>query len=273
MTTTIDTLSEFMPLKEKIAAYLERVELFFEANGIKDEKQVPVFLTAIGGETYALLRSLLAPAKPSSKTFTELKEVLQRHFDPKPLVIAERFYFHSRSQAAGESIAEYVAELRRLATDCEFGEYLEQALRDRLVCGLKHEPTQKRLLSESTLSLAKAIEIAQSVEATEMNSLKLKGGATMDVMRVVPDPPRKKVEKKGACKRCGNKGHQPWECRYKDSKCHKCHKVGHLAKVCRSKGTEKQGVETKWIGSYVDTEEHDELPLYTISSKLNRDPS
>ena len=43
-----------------------------------------------------------------------------------------------------------------------------------------------------------------------------------------------------------------------------------MAKVCRSKGTEKQGIETKWIGSYVDTEECDELPLYTISSKLNK---
>ena len=45
----------------------------------------------------------------------------------------------------------------------------------------------------------------------------------------------------------------------KDSKCHKCHKVGHLAKVCGSKGTDKQGGETKWIGSYVNTEKHDEL--------------
>ena len=43
------------------------------------------------------------------------------------------------------------------------------------------------------LSLAKAIEIAQSVEAAEIN---LKGGATMDVMRVVPDPPRKMAETK-----------------------------------------------------------------------------
>ena len=79
----------------------------------------------------------------------------------------------------------------------EFGEYyLEQALCNRLVCGLKHEPKQKHLLSESTLSLAKAIEIAQSIEAAEMNSLKLKGRPIMDVMQVVPDPPRKKVEKK-----------------------------------------------------------------------------
>ena len=51
----------------------------------------------------------------------------------------------------------------------------------------------------------------------------------MDMMRLVPEPPKKKAEKK-TCKCCGNKGHQPWECHYKDSKCHKCHKVGHLAR-------------------------------------------
>ena len=89
-------------------------------------------------------------------------------------------------------------------------------------------------------------------------------------MGLVPEPPKKKAEKEGVCKQCGNKGHQPWECRYKDSKCHKCHKVGHLANVCRSKSTDKQGGETKWIGSYVDREECDELPLYTINGKLNK---
>ena len=65
MTTTVGTLSEFFPQKEKIATYLECMELFVAANGIEDEKKVPVFLTAIGGETYSLLRSLLAPVKPS----------------------------------------------------------------------------------------------------------------------------------------------------------------------------------------------------------------
>ena len=196
------------------------MELFFVANGIEDEKKVLVFFTTIGGEMYSLLHSLLAPAKPSAKSFAELKEVFQWHFEPKLLVIVERFFFHSWSQAAGESIAEYIAELQRLATNCKFGEYLEQALLDRLVCGLKHEPTQKRLLSASTVSLVNAIEIAQSVEAVEMNSLKLKGGVTTDVMQLVPEPPKKKAEKK-VCKLCGNNGHQPWEC------CHECHKIGH----------------------------------------------
>ena len=43
-----------------------------------------------------------------------------------------------------------------------------------------------------------------------------------------------------------------------------------MAKVCSSKSTEQQGAERKWIGLYVDTEECDELPLYTVNSKLNK---
>ena len=49
---------------------------------------------------------------------------------------------------AGGSVAQFVAELRRLATRCDFGEYLTEALRDRLVCGLSSEPAQRKLLGE-----------------------------------------------------------------------------------------------------------------------------
>jgi len=85
---TIGKLSEFQPEKERISAYLERVQMFFEANYIAAEKQVAVLLTVIGGETYALLQSLLAPVKPKDKSFEELLQVLQRHSEPKPLIIA-----------------------------------------------------------------------------------------------------------------------------------------------------------------------------------------
>ena len=142
------------------------------------EKQVAVLLTAIGGETYALLRSLLAPVKPKDTSFEELSQVLQRHFEPKPLIIAERFHFHRRNQAAGETIAEYVAELRRLAAHCDFGDYLEEALRDRLVCGLSKESIQKRLLSEASLPLSKAVELSQSMEAADRNAQQLQGLST-----------------------------------------------------------------------------------------------
>ena len=37
-------------------SYLERVELFFDANDIVDEKKVAVFFSVVGSKTYSLLR-------------------------------------------------------------------------------------------------------------------------------------------------------------------------------------------------------------------------
>ena len=117
-----------------------------------------MFLSSIGGKTYDLLRSLVAPDQPKDKALEDIIVVLQEHFDPKPATIAERFQFHRKDQLPGESVTDYVAELRRLSTYCEFEGHLNDALRDRLVCGLRSESTQKRLLAIKKLTLQEAME-------------------------------------------------------------------------------------------------------------------
>ena len=88
----------------------------------------------------------------------------------------ERFYFYRRNQEPGESIADYIAELRRLSTHCNFeAAQLEEALRDRLVCGLRNEACQRRLLTKSDLTFQEALKIAQSMEAADTNAQQLKG--------------------------------------------------------------------------------------------------
>ena len=67
-----------------------------------------------------------------------------RNFEPKPLVINECFQFHCRNQPVGKSVAEYVAELRQLTKHCEFGAYLDDAFRDRFVCGLRSKAIEKK---------------------------------------------------------------------------------------------------------------------------------
>ena len=52
------------PDNERMSAYLERLQMFFAANDVKEEKQVPVLLSMIGGKTYFLLSDLLSPEKP-----------------------------------------------------------------------------------------------------------------------------------------------------------------------------------------------------------------
>lgn len=118
----------------------------------------------IGGKTYDLLRNL-SPTDPKDKTFAQLVELLKGHFEPKPLVIAERFHFHKRNQAASESVAKFIAELWRLARHCEFKTFLEEALRDRFVCGVSSKAVQNCLLTKKELTLQKALDLATGMEA------------------------------------------------------------------------------------------------------------
>ena len=77
---------------------------------------------------------------------------------------------------------------------------------------------ERRLLSEKDLTLAKAVEIAQAMEAADRQSKEMKGTFS-SVLRV--DAP---------CHRCGE-AHDARVCKFHEAKCHKCHKMGHIAKV------------------------------------------
>ena len=130
----------------------------------------------------------MSPALPKEKTFAELSELLTKHYDPEPILIAERFHFYRRNQRSGESIAEYLACFRRMASRCKFGAFLSEALRDRLVCGMASENTQKVLLTKANLTLKKAIEISQGMEATAQQSKELKGSQRSTPVLAVETP-------------------------------------------------------------------------------------
>ena len=66
-------------------------------------------------------------------------------------------------------MAEFVVELGRLSTHCEFGAYLNDALRDHLVCGLSNGNYSKRLLAEKELTFQRACEVAQAMETANTN--------------------------------------------------------------------------------------------------------
>ena len=184
--STYGTLQEFQPECEPIDAYLERVKAYFDANEIPATKRVAVLLSVIGPKAYAILRSLTAPETPQSKS---LMKSLKNHYSQKPITIAERYHFHIRNQAPTENVTEYIAELRRLTSTCEFGTFLEEALRDRLVCGLRSDSTRKKLLTEPKLTLAKAVEFAQCMELADEDAKALKG--TESSLKKLSAPSRK----------------------------------------------------------------------------------
>ena len=98
---------------------------------------------------------------------------MKDHLSPKPLIIVERYKFHKRTQHEGESVAQYLAALRKLAEKCDFRDFLNQVLRDKLVCRLRNENIQTKLLAETDLTLQCAFEAAQGKEATQHQASEL----------------------------------------------------------------------------------------------------
>lgn len=264
----IGCIGEFAPQTESWSAYVERLEQFFAANDIVDEKRAATLLAVMGATTYSLLRNLVQPQKPKDKSYNDIVKILKMHFEPKPLVIAERFRFNRCNQRANVSVTDYVAELKQCAATCDFGATLDEALRDRFVSGIRNETCQRRLLSESNLTFARAFELALSMETAERDTQQLQGrderpGQVHKVdARVMGQAGRK-------CYRCHGINHDAQVCRFKEAKCHGCGKTGHIKRACRRKvtttatqGESKQQAENNT--KYVEAEEI-VLPMFSVA--------
>ena len=178
MAAILGKIDEYDADKEDWQQYVERLEHFFIANSITTaEKKLAVLVSVVGATTYRLLRNLCTPDKPGDKTYEELVQKLTVHYKPTPSETMERFKFHSRFRKQGESVATFISQLRALAEYCNFGETLEPMLRDRLVCGIGDDATQKRLLAEPVLTYKKATELALSMERAVKNVRELKQSA------------------------------------------------------------------------------------------------
>ena len=250
---------------EDIESYLERLQEYFTAYDIKDDednaaKRRAILLTSIGSNCFRVLKDLAFPDAPNTKAFDQLATLLREHFKPTRLKIAERYRFHSAVQQKGQSIADFVRELKKLAGTCEFtNEQLNDNLGDRFICGLRSQHVKQKLLSKNfTFQEAVNEAIAQEAASKDVKDIAdSHGGETSasgdsgGVNDVTRDnrKSRGRFSKRGKghardgksgqsagdkkrCFRCGLTNHTQNNCRYKGAECFKCHKTGHLQSEC-----------------------------------------
>ncbi len=156
------------------------------------------------------MRNLLSPDKSVAKSFEELVSLLKNHFNPKTSEIIQGWKFNSRNRRHDESLVEYVAELRKLAQDCNFGDTLTVMLRDRLVCGVNDDSIQRRLLSEDGLTFETALKKAQAIETANKNMAGLhreKGNRVSTTVFKVDTEEISNLKGAGMCYRCGGTNH------------------------------------------------------------------
>ena len=127
----------------------------------------------------------------------------------------------------------YVAQLRQLTQYyCEFGDSLEEMLRDRLVCGIADVRMQRALLAEPQLTFTKALQMIQIMETAHRDSRELQAQITGPVP--VNTVARTQATATKPCFCCGEQ-HSPATCRFTDFVCNFCKKTGYIMRACRSK--------------------------------------
>lgn len=190
MSSLIGTIGPYDEATEEFESYMERMQHLFMINVVEERMKVSLFITLAGPNVYQIVKNLVAPKKPSEYSFEEITNKLLQHFKPAVSEIHERFVFNQCVQKSDQSIAEYIVQIRKLASTCNFGAFLEEAMRDRLVCGIRSENTQKKLLSESNLTFQSACQIAQAAEMAQKQVKTLAdSGQTSNVHFVKPKKP------------------------------------------------------------------------------------
>ena len=168
-----------------------------------------------------------ADLKDPSKVFRKF----ERHLVGEVNKWVSRHDFLEMKQGETETVSEYVSRLRAQATKCKFqagGE--DDWITYQIIRGVKWAETKRELISKGNdLKLSKAIEIAESYQATEANFSNLERPS----INAVKKSDTSQQQQRGPCRFCGTL-HPPKKCPAWKKKCKKCGNINHWEKVCEN---------------------------------------
>lgn len=234
-----------------------------------DELPVPphnlrraVFLAAIGHRYYEVLRQCCLPGLPNMFPIPNLLEFLKERFEPAGLQQTSRYHFYARCQQDGESAVSFIHALQTLADKCGFGQQIFDALRDRVVQGIRDPNTRLKLLEAGhqdffavRAAVIQAETIQREARALAQNNVhhvsntgyrSSKKKQKSNPTKPNNNPNQERSNGNGSsngsngngnkkqwdkCRRC-NRYHDWRTCVCKDFTCFKCNKKGHISKAC-----------------------------------------
>ena len=83
MSQLVGKIVDFDPVVETWEEYAERLQHYFQANGITEaDRKKSILLAVMSPQNYKLLKSLLSPVSPNVNSFDEIVDTLQKHHRP-----------------------------------------------------------------------------------------------------------------------------------------------------------------------------------------------
>ena len=204
-------------------------------------RKAALLRASLGTERFRIYTSLTSNPR---EIYEDAVTRMETYFGQPASTFFNRAQFTRRQQRPGESVTQYVAALREMASKCEFAaDQLEERVRDQFVAWSTSDRIRERLLQEppnrkldELLSMAVTIERAMS-EVPALSSANQQSSASVGHVSTRRDRPSSPSSGSSCCWNCGKDGHtsRSAECPARGQTCRHCSKVGHYAVVCRGR--------------------------------------
>lgn len=182
--------------------------------------------------------------------YTEVVTKLQEYFAPKKNQSYERHVFRKLHQKTEERIDAFIMRLRIQANRCDFGEHLDENLKEQTTGGCKSSLLRRKILERDGVTFDELIKMARIIEDVAEQQKIFSNEQKEDISDNNPTTEVCKIEARGKfnqyrnpnfkfnssieCSRCGLKGHKASfeKCPAKGKECKKCGKNDHFARKC-----------------------------------------
>lgn len=178
----IPPFENFDSSKENFKLYVQRFENYLAMRGVLANKKLchQMLVNSIGATHFKLMVSLVAPKKLPEVDYDELVRKLESHLCPKKNILVLQHRFLSTYQSEEQTLADYVALLRRDISDCQFvstcdchADISDMFLRAQFIRGIKDNNIRERLLQSDEPDFQSIVQKALSVEASKIDSEEL----------------------------------------------------------------------------------------------------
>ena len=243
--------------------------------------QVDSLLYSMGPQSEAIFTQLdHSPAKSTS--YKNVIKKFDEYFAKKIYTIVEHAQLNQRIQGENESVEDFITTLYAMADKCGFSAGVKsEAIRDRIVSGIKDKTLSKEMQLKPNLTLAAAIEMARQHQLVTAQMQKLTVSAQIDENRkprrkFSHKPPQRRdrepppSDNRNKCMRCGRSHNRNKVCAAASATCRFCHRVGHYEVVCRRKN--RQAKETSEILAPQPEYQHVNTAPQALSPVYSSDP-
>lgn len=177
---------------------------------------------------------------------------LNGFFEPKQNISYERHVFRQQKQKKNERFDMFLVRLREQADRCNFGDQLDDNIRDQITSGCHSDVLRRKILERGDANLGNIIKLAQVLEVVSKQQ-EIYGKEAQQGETTLMDEPKDenvcKIETKqkfqgnrrftankfdGFCGRCGSKGHKAADdkCPARGKTCNNCGRKDHFARKC-----------------------------------------